>query len=261
MLARRSSRAARSFSCVEAPASDRSLSIDSVPTGARGIRCQALLIEADEPYAVAIGACVRLAGCRVELVMEPGAALAELEQRGFDLVVWGVAETETRPLVEVLGELRLRSQAPLILLDDGIDVTQLVLEAGADQWLPKPFVPGALVGAIRAALRKSASATVRVASKLEVRGMVLDGGKRALTFEGAEVFFTRQEWDLFMILASHPNRFLGAQEILRLGWRAGEHAAEQLRTYIHRLRHKIEPLNLPCHLASEHGQGYCLMFD
>ena len=125
----------------------------------------------------------------------------------------------------------------------------------------KPFVPGALVGAIRAALRKSASATVRVASKLEVRGMVLDGGKRALTFEGAEVFFTRQEWDLFMILASHANRFLGAREILRLGWRAGEHAAEQLRTYIHRLRHKIEPLNLPCHLASEHGQGYCLMFD
>jgi DNA-binding response OmpR family regulator len=197
----------------------------------------------------------------VELVVDRGSALAELERRSFDLVVWGVSDTETCRLVQVLGELRLRSQAPLIVLDDGIDGAQMALEAGADQWLPKPFVPGALVGAIRAALRKSASAAVRVASKLEVRGMVLDGGRRALTFADAEVFFTRQEWDLFMILASHPNRFLGAQEILHLGWRAGEHAAEQLRTYVHRLRHKIEPLNLPCHLVSEHGQGYCLIFD
>jgi DNA-binding response OmpR family regulator len=195
------------------------------------------------------------------MVADPTAGLAELERRSFDLVVWGVANAQSRRLVEVLGELRLRSQAPLIVLDDGIDVAQLALEAGADQWLPKPFVPGALVGAIRAALRKLASATVRVASKLEVRGMVLDGGRRALAFGGSEVSFTRQEWDLFMILASHPNRFLGAQEILRLGWRAGEHAAEQLRTYVHRLRAKIEPLSLPCRLVSEHGQGYCLMFD
>ena len=50
-------------------------------------------------------------------------------------------------------------------------------------------------------------------------------------------------------------------EIIRLGWRAGEHAAEQLRTYVHRLRHKLEPLDLPCQLLSQHGQGYCLTFN
>jgi DNA-binding response OmpR family regulator len=105
---------------------------------------------------------------------------------------------------------------------------------------------------------------VALATRAEIHGMVLDGGRRKLILDrhevSAEVLFTRQEWDLFMILASHPNRFLGAQEILRLGWRAGEHAAEQLRTYVHRLRHKVEPLSLPCRLVSEHGQGYCLMF-
>jgi DNA-binding response OmpR family regulator len=90
--------------------------------------------------------------------------------------------------------------------------------------------------------------------------MLLEGGLRKLAYKGTEVTFTRPEWDLLSILFSHPDRFLGAQEILRLGWSAGEHAAEQLRTYVHRLRQKLEPLDLPCQLLSQHGQGYCLLF-
>ena len=93
-----------------------------------------------------------------------------------------------------------------------------------------------------------------------IRGIFLDGSRRNLTYQGAEVTFTRQEWDLLAILFSHPDRFLSAQEILRLGWTAGEHAAEQLRTYVHRLREKLDPLGLPCQLLSRHGQGYCLLF-
>jgi DNA-binding response OmpR family regulator len=159
-----------------------------------------------------------------------------------------------------MGELRLRSQAPLIMVDGDTETAQADLEGGADQWLPRPFVPGALVGSIRASLRKSASSAMRLIPRLEVRGIVLDGRKRKLAFAGSEVFFTRQEWDLLSILISHPERFLAAQEILVLGWHAGEHAAEQLRTYVHRLRQKLEPLNLPCQLLSQHGQGYCLTF-
>jgi DNA-binding response OmpR family regulator len=90
--------------------------------------------------------------------------------------------------------------------------------------------------------------------------MTLDGGRRKLAFGGSEVLLTRQEWDLFSILFSHPDRFITAQEILLLGWRAGDHAAEQIRTYVHRLRLKLEPLKLPCQLLSQHGQGYCLAF-
>jgi DNA-binding response OmpR family regulator len=146
------------------------------------------------------------------------------------------------------------------MVDAEVDTAQLDLEAGADHWLAKPFVPGALVGSIRAAMRKSTSTAVRVASRVEIRGMVLDGGRRKLKYGGLEASFTRQEWDLLSILISHPDRFLGAQEIIRLGWRAGEHATEQLRTYVHRLRQKMAPLGLPCQLLSQHGQGYCLTF-
>jgi DNA-binding response OmpR family regulator len=223
-------------------------------------RSRALLIEADQSYRAVIGACLVLAGCLVDPTAYVDDALVALERQSFDLVVWGINDGDRDRRLELIGELRIRSEAPLIVLDGGSEAAQVNLEAGADQWLPKPFVPGALVGSIRASMRKSSSAVVRVASRLEIRGMVLDGGRRKLSFEGSEIFFTRQEWDLLSILISHPERFLAAQDILQLGWRAGEHAAEQLRTYVHRLRQKMEPLKLPCRLLSQHGQGYCLTF-
>jgi DNA-binding response OmpR family regulator len=95
---------------------------------------------------------------------------------------------------------------------------------------------------------------------MEIRGMVLDGNARRLSAGGREVAFTRREWDLLSILVNHPNRFLGAREILRLGWRAGDHEAEQLRTYVRRLRRKLESVEVPFELLSEHGLGYCLAF-
>src|SRR5207237_10492547 len=120
--------------------------------------------------------------------------------------------------------------------------------------------PGALVGALRAALRRSPVSTAPQILRTEIRGMVLDGDRRKLSFGGSDVCFTRQEWELLSILFSHPDRFLSAREILDLGWSAGEHADEQLRTYVHRLRQKLETLALPCRLMSQHGQCTYLLF-
>jgi DNA-binding response OmpR family regulator len=155
----------------------------------------------------------------------------------------------------------LRTEAALILLASGFETAQQDLEAGADQLLPKPFVPGALVGAVRAVLRRSQSPVVALAANLEIRGMALNGNDRSVTFKGAEATFTRQEWDLVSILVDHPNRYLTAAEILRLGWHAGQYGPEEVRIYMRRLRRKMEPLKLPCGLLSKHGYGYCLMFS
>jgi DNA-binding response OmpR family regulator len=225
-----------------------------------GARCHALVIEADEAYRVVIEACVRLAGCRVEAVTAPDAGFSQLERQGFDLVVWGISAVNPPRRGEVIAGLRLRTQAPLVLVDGGLEMAQLDLEAGADQWVPKPFAPGVLIGSLRAALRKAASPILDVVSNVEIQGMVLDGRARRVTFADREVLFTRQEWTLLSILVSHPNRFLSAREILRLGWRAGEHEPDQLRIYVRRLRQKLEPLSPPCRLLSHHGQGYCLDF-
>jgi DNA-binding response OmpR family regulator len=221
----------------------------------------ALLIEADSAYRAVMASCLRLAGCLPTVADSADSAFEVLDRRSFDLLVWGVSSDEARRRMPILGELRLRSDASLIVIDGGLEAAQLHLEAGADKWIPKPFAPGVLVGSIRAALRKPRSTILPVASRTEIRGMTLDGGTRRLAYGGSQVSFTRQEWDLFSILLSHPDRFLRAREILRLGWRAGDHAAEQLRTYVHRLRQKLTPLDLPCRLLSEHGLGYCLLFD
>ena len=226
----------------------------------RSERTSALLIETDEAYRAVITASLRLAGCQVAQAVTADVALPMLERRSYDVIVWGVSSCDSGRRSEVISEVRLRTEVPLVLVDGGSDVAQFDLESGADQWLPKPFVPGALIGAVSAALRKSASPVVGVAARLEIRGMVLEGRTRRLSAGGCEVSFTRQEWDLLSILASHPNRYLGAREILRLGWRAGDHEADQLRTYVRRLRQKLDPLKLPCQLLSEHGHGYCLAF-
>src|SRR5215831_11072548 len=156
----------------------------------RSERCLALLIESDEPYRAAISASLRLAGCRVDHAASAEMALPALERRSYDLVVWGVSNGDSCRRCEMISEVRLRTEVPLVLIDGGSDAAQLDLESGADQWLPKPFVPGALIGAVRAALRKAASPVVGVATRMEMRGMVLDGKTRRVSCRGRVAAFT-----------------------------------------------------------------------
>ena len=225
-----------------------------------GQRFRALLIEADEAYDATIAACMSIAGCEVQHVTAVDLALPVLDRNQFDVVVWGVPIPDPLSRHQSITELRLHTEAPLVLVAVGFDTAQEDLEAGADQRLPKPFVPGALVGAMRAALRKTKAPVVPVTWPLEIRGMALDGNARTLTFKGAEAAFTRQEWDLISILVEHPNRYLTAREVLHLGWHAGEYGPQEVRMYMRKLRRKLEPLRLPCSLVSRHGYGYCLTF-
>jgi two-component system KDP operon response regulator KdpE len=218
----------------------------------------ALLIEADDAYRASMSACIRLAGCNVETVAAPAQALEELGRRRFDLVVWGADARDADRRMQMLSELRLLTESPLVLIAEGFETARTDLESGADQRLPKPFIPGALVGAIHAALRKSTSAFVPPSAHVESHGMVLDGDTRSLTYATRHVDFTRREWDLLLILFGHVNRYVGAHDILSLGWKTGEHGPEQVRIYVRRLRRKLEPMDLPCRLISQHGKGYSL---
>jgi CheY-like chemotaxis protein/ketosteroid isomerase-like protein len=118
-------------------------------------RWHALLIEQDEAYRAVTAECVQLAGCCLDQVPTADQAFAALERQEVDLVVWGVSTAHARCRNDVVSELRSRTEAPLVLIDGSSETGQAALEVGADQWVPKPFVPAALVGAVRAALRKS----------------------------------------------------------------------------------------------------------
>ncbi len=189
----------------------------------------ALVVEADDTYRAVIETCVRLADCRAEATTDLAAALVRLEGASFDLLIWGTGPEEERH-AESIGLLRARTDAPLIVVADQFEIAQSSHEAGADQVLPKPFVPSALVGALRAALRRPPALMMHPAPRVETKGIVSDAAARTLQRDGTQVSFTTQEWDLLAVFLSHPNRFMTAREIIRLGWRAGAHEVEQLRT-------------------------------
>jgi two-component system response regulator ResD len=219
-----------------------------------------LIIEADEAYRAVIETCVRLAACRAEAVSDLQLAIPKLESESFDALIWGVGPEEDR-WSELVAQFRASTDARVLLLSDHFEAAQAAYEAGADQVLPKPFIPSALVGALKAVLRRSPSLIMHLASRVEIKGMTFDGGGRTLQFKGEQVSFTVQEWDLLAVFLSHPNRFLGAREIIRFGWRAGDHEAEQLRIYVRRLRLKLEPLDIAWRLVSQHNRGYCFIVD
>jgi DNA-binding response OmpR family regulator len=223
----------------------------------------ALVIESDQAYRAVIETCARLSGCDVEAMSNSDDAVARLGSRTFDLVVWGVSQRESENgRVEVLTALREQGQGvPVIMIDDHFEPAQLSYEVGADHVLPKPFVPGALVGSIKSALRKAPSLLMQLVSSIDVRGMFLDADRRRLSYGSQQVSLTRQEWELLSVFLTHPNRFLTVSEIFELGWRPGGHGRDQLRGYVHRLRQKLEPLHLPCQLVSQQGRGYCLVID
>lgn len=219
-----------------------------------------LIVEAEEAYQAVIETCVRLADGRAEVVSDLQLALRKLEGESFDALIWGISPDEQRG-PEALAGLPARTEARVILLADQFEAAQATYEGAVDQVLPKPFVPSALVGALKAALRRSPSLMMHMASRVEIKGMAFDGEARTLQFNGQHVSFTTQEWDLLAVFLSHPNRFLSAGEIIRLGWRAGDHEAEQLRIYVRRLRLKLEPLDIACRLVSQHNRGYSLIVE
>lgn len=226
---------------------------------ARGPRV--MVIEADADYRAVVARCVELAGAQPEAVAGLPQAVRRLEQASFDLIIWGAPPGESDRPQRVL-ELHQATKLPLIVLDESYEEAKAAFEAGADQVLPKPFVPGALVGAVTAGLRGSGpTSVVPLATRIDVRDIVFDSAARTVSFGKDSVALTRREWDLLAFLLGNPGQFFSAEDLLVNAWRTSRHSAEQIRSYVARLRRKLGPLALPMRLLSQQGRGYCLIFN
>jgi DNA-binding response OmpR family regulator len=228
---------------------------DVKPAPARPPRV--LVVELNPGYRSVISHVVELAGGQWESVSEIDAGRKLLAgSRKFDLVIIGI-DPESRVPPEVLTELR--TTAPIIVLDESYNAALQHFEAGAEQILPKPFVPDALVGAIRVEFRAAGpSSVVPIATKIEVGGLVFDVKRRVILREDAEIRFTKREWEVLSFLLASPQSYFSAEEILAQTWGA-EASTEQLRTYITRMRNKLSPFKASCQLVSEKGRGYSLV--
>ena len=205
---------------------------------------------------------VELAGGEFESVAELDAARRQLDRpRKFDLVILGMS-AGSRVTPKQLSELREAARSPFILLDESSNDAGETLEnfeAGASQVLPKPFVPDALIGAIKSELRGSDIASVvSIATKIELGGLVFDAKQRTVKSSAANVSLTKREWQLLSFFLTNPNQFFAAEDVALPAW-GPEASIEQFRTYVTRLRQKLLPFKGVCEVVNEKGKGYRLV--
>ena len=165
--------------------------------------------------------------------------------------------------VEVIRRIREWSQVPIIVLSvrDREDDKVRALDAGADDYLTKPFGIAELLARIRVALRRAVHEVPEPVYR--VGELEVDLHRRRVTIRGTEVPLTPTEYDLLRLLVAHAGKVLTHQQILRQIW--GIAYVEQphvLRVNISNLRHKIEqdPAR-PRYLITEPGVGYRLKAD
>jgi two-component system KDP operon response regulator KdpE len=164
---------------------------------------------------------------------------------------------------EVVRRVREWSTLPIIVLSARGQESDKVraLDAGADDYLTKPFSLGELLARLRVALRHRAQVgAAGDESAVEAGDLHLDLARRRATVRGAEVRLTPIEYRLLAALARHPGRVLTHEHLLREVWGPG-HATQHhyLRVYMAQLRHKLErdPAR-PSILITEPGVGYRL---
>ncbi|MBE3586186.1 response regulator [Desulfofundulus thermocisternus] len=163
--------------------------------------------------------------------------------------------------LEVLRRLREWSRVPVIILSVREQESDKIvaLDAGADDYVTKPFGMGELLARIRAALRHAAG--LEKTPVLHFGDLVIDLASRRVTVDEREVKLTPTEYELLKNLAVHAGKVLTHRQLLRAVWGPGsENDTHYLRVYIGQLRRKIEAdPSRPRHIITEPGVGYRLL--
>jgi two-component system KDP operon response regulator KdpE len=165
------------------------------------------------------------------------------------------------PGVKVCQEVRKWSTVPIIVLSAHQSDSEKValLNAGADDYVVKPFSTSELQARVRAQLRRAGLVDAASSAPLEVGGIVVDVARRTVARSGSRVHLTPTEWDLLRMFVRHAGRTLTHEQIFREVWGgagAGD-AQAYLRVHIANLRRKIEqdPAR-PSLIVTEPGVGY-----
>lgn len=193
----------------------------------------------------------------VDIASDGAAALKVAASRPPDLVILDLGLPDMDG-TEVIHGLRGWSTAPIVVLSaregqaDKVDA----LDAGADDYLTKPFGMDELLARVRAALRRAEPADSEPVISTE--SFTIDLAAKRVTRHGSAVRLTPTEWHLLEILAHNPGKLISRQQLLTEVW--GPTYARQtnyLRVYMAQLRQKLEgdPAH-PRHIITEPGMGY-----
>ena len=219
-----------------------------------------ILVVDDEPQILrALTTNLRGAGYEVERAATGEEALATAATRPPDAVVLDLVLPDISG-VEVCRELRTWSEMPILILSAVGEEEQKVsaLDAGADDYVTKPFGMGELLARLRAAMRRAAPSG---GESIAVGGLVVGLDRHEVTVDRQPIAVTRIEFDLLSLFVRNEGKLLTHRAILREVWGpAYQIESHYLHVYVSRLRGKIEsdPRH-PRYLITEPGAGYRLV--
>lgn len=162
--------------------------------------------------------------------------------------------------LEAIREIRLTNRSPIIVLSARVQETDKIsaLEAGADDYMTKPFSAGELLARVKVAQRHAAQLTEQASTTVHSGDLSINLERREVQLCGVKVILTPTEYRLLNLLVLNEGRLVTHQQLLEGVW--GTRARDQghyLRIYIQRLRQKLndDPLN-PKYILTDPGVGY-----
>ena len=215
-----------------------------------------VVVEDDATLAIALGIGLRRAGYEVVVAEDGGGFDALVRRFQPDLALLDISLPGPEDGFQLARQLRAESDAPLLFItaSDSLKDRLAGFDAGADDYVVKPFALAELIARVRAVLRRAGRLQSPV---IQVRDLVVDDDRRTVTRGGAPLPLTPTEFDLLVTLARAPGEVFSKAQLLTLIWGFDQYDPNLVEVHMSSLRRKLDNETTRL-IYTERGRGYVI---